>query len=183
MRNEGVGTQSSNFTGVVWRKDKGKWRAYIDPPNGKQKHLGYFLNEKAAARKYDDISEYYGRGRINFPPLRSDGLPELTDAEYRAAQGGIDDADDLPRLKRRRRAARDEENDVEVARLTVYIIFEKRMRRVAEKMIKVADPKRRARRQADLLGLWLDRDAALDDPLEWVRLRESRSAPAPRGSS
>ena len=77
------------------------------------------------------------------------------------------------RLKKRRRTARDEENDGEVARLTVYIIFEKRMRRVAEKMIKVADPKRRARRQADLLGLWLDRDAALDDPLKWVRLRKS----------
>ena len=65
---------------------------------------------------------------------------------------------------KRRRTARDEENDGEVARLTVYIIFAKKMLKVAEKMIKTADPKRRARRQADLLGLWLERDSALDEP-------------------
>ena len=169
VRNEGVGTQTSKYTGVHWHKQAGKWRARIQPPNGKQqKYLGLFVNEEAAARKYDDASAYHGLGRPNFPALRPYGL---TDAEYLAAQGGIDDADDLPRLKRRRRAARDEENDVEVARLTVYIIFAKKMLKVAEKMIKTADPKRRARRQADLLGLWLDRDAALEDPVEWVRLR------------
>ena len=173
VRNEGVGTQTSNFKGVEWHKSTGKWRAQIRPPGGKSTHIGLFDSEVAAARKYDDVSESYGRGRLNFPALRPDGLPELTDAEYRAAQGGIDDADDLPRLKKRRRTARDEENDVEVARLTVYIIFAKKMLKVAEKMIKTADPKRRARRQADLLGLWLDRDAALDDPLKWVRLRKS----------
>ena len=138
-----------------------------------------FDNEEDAARKFDDISEYYGRGRVNFPDLRPDGL---TEAEYRFAQGGLDDKDDEPQLKRRRRAAREQKNDVEVARLTVHIHFMRRMLKVTQKMCKTADPKRRAHRQADLLGLWLERDSALEDPLDWKRRREGR-APTPKGSA
>ena len=157
VRNEGVGTQTSNFKGVEWHKSTGKWRARIAPPGGKSTHIGLFDSEVAAARKYDDVSESYGRGRLNFPALRPDGLPELTDAEYLAAQGGIDDADDLPRLKKRRKAAREAKNESLAKWLTVHIIFEKKMRKTTK--------------QADLIGLWLERDAALEDPVEWVRLR------------
>ena len=184
-RNEGVGTQTSGYKGVVWHTRDRKWQAQIKPPNGKRRHhLGYFDNEEAAARKFDDISEYYGRGRPNFPntPPRFG----LTEAEYCAAQGGLDDNDDEPQLKRRRRAAREQKNDVEVARLTVHIIFAKRMLKVAQKLCKTADSKRRARRQADLLGLWLERDDALRDPLEWKRDRKRRrEAPAlvPQGGA
>ena len=49
----------------------------------------------------------------------------------------------------------------------------RRMLKVAQKLCQTADSKRRARRQADLLGLWLERDSALDDPLEWTRLRRT----------
>ena len=154
VRNEGVGTQTSKYTGVHWHKQAGKWRARITPPNGKPKHLGLFVNEQAAARKYDDASEYHGFGRPNFPALRPYGL---TDAEYRAAQGGIDDADDLPRLKKRRKAAREAKNESLAKWLTVHIIFEKKMRKTTK--------------PADLIGLWLERDAALEDPVEWVRRR------------
>ena len=53
----------------------------------------------------------------------------------------------------------------------------RRMLKVAQKLCQAADSKRRARRQADLLGLWLERDSALEDPLDWKRRREGRAPP------
>ena len=101
-------------------------------------------NEEDAARKYDDLSEYYG----------------LTEAEYRAAQGGLDDDDDEPQLKRRRRAARERKPH---QRASPCVLRQAHAQGRA-KTCRTADSKRRARRQADLLGLWLERDSTLDDP-------------------
>ena len=56
-----------------------------------------------------------------------------------------------------RKAAREAKNESLAKWLTVHIIFEKKMRKTTK--------------QADLIGLWLERDAALEDPVEWVRLR------------
>ncbi len=47
---------SSRFKGVAFRKRVNKWQAYINI-NGRQKHLGYFLDEKDAARAYDEAAK------------------------------------------------------------------------------------------------------------------------------
>lgn len=58
---------SSRFKGVVWRKDKGCWTAQI-AVGGRQRHLGYFRGEEAAARAYDEAAlEMHGEyARTNF---------------------------------------------------------------------------------------------------------------------
>lgn len=43
---------SSKYPGVYWKKNAKKWRAHIQI-NGKPKHLGYFNNEREAARAYE----------------------------------------------------------------------------------------------------------------------------------
>jgi len=49
----------STFTGVNWHKGNGKWVSQISF-NGKQKHLGYFKCELAAAQAYDNkLRELY----------------------------------------------------------------------------------------------------------------------------
>ena len=45
---------SSKYTGVCWYKPSKKWLASITI-NGKQKHLGYFINELEASNKYQSI--------------------------------------------------------------------------------------------------------------------------------
>lgn len=45
---------SSQYKGVSWSKDKGKWRACIRIE--KTVHLGYFVDEREAALVYDDAA-------------------------------------------------------------------------------------------------------------------------------
>jgi hypothetical protein len=47
--------QSSEYRGVCWCKARTKWRAQIRYA-GKDQHLGYFKNEKEAARSYDEAA-------------------------------------------------------------------------------------------------------------------------------
>lgn len=50
---------TSGISGVSWRKDKKKWRAYITI-NGKQKTLGHFLNkEEAIKTRLEAEAKYY----------------------------------------------------------------------------------------------------------------------------
>jgi hypothetical protein len=58
---------SSKYKGVSWCKQKNKWRTRIYF-NGKDIHLGFFVNEKDAAKIYDEIAlKYFGEfARINF---------------------------------------------------------------------------------------------------------------------
>ena len=44
---------SSKYVGVDWHKATSKWRAHIRI-NGKLKHLGYFIDELAAAQAYQN---------------------------------------------------------------------------------------------------------------------------------
>ncbi len=44
---------ASKYTGVCFSKHHNKWVVRI-VINGSQKHLGYFINEKEGARKYND---------------------------------------------------------------------------------------------------------------------------------
>jgi len=44
--------KSSRFRGVSWRKDNEQWQAFIAVKR-KQRHLGYFDDEREAARAYD----------------------------------------------------------------------------------------------------------------------------------
>lgn len=44
--------KSSRFKGVSWRKDVGKWMAYIHLKGGKKVHLGYFDREEDAAKAH-----------------------------------------------------------------------------------------------------------------------------------
>ena len=58
---------TSFYKGVSWHKLRSKWRAYIRV-NGHAIHLGLFINEKEAARAYDQAAmTYFGEfARLNF---------------------------------------------------------------------------------------------------------------------
>lgn len=58
---------SSKFCGVSWHKASGRWRATI-VSEGRQRSLGYFEDELAAARAYDSAAiEHHGEfARLNF---------------------------------------------------------------------------------------------------------------------
>lgn len=57
---------SSRFTGVCWDTGKGIWKAQINA-NGRFQHLGYFEDEKDAARAYNTAArQAYGEfARLN----------------------------------------------------------------------------------------------------------------------
>lgn len=59
---------SSKFKGVDWCSRERRWRSRIMVEN-KCKHLGYFRNEKEAAKAYDIAAkQYFGEfARLNFP--------------------------------------------------------------------------------------------------------------------
>jgi hypothetical protein len=55
----------SDFVGVTWHRQDQKWQAAIKV-EGKSLHLGHFLDEFEAARKYDEHAGRLGRP-VNFP--------------------------------------------------------------------------------------------------------------------
>ena len=55
----------SKFVGVSWSKQMKKWEARITI-NGKPKSLGYYHDEKEAARIYDEQAALLGKP-VNFP--------------------------------------------------------------------------------------------------------------------
>jgi len=55
----------SHFKGVSWSRGNSLWQVGIQA-NKKKRHLGYFKEEEAAARKYDEAAEELGR-QVNFP--------------------------------------------------------------------------------------------------------------------
>jgi hypothetical protein len=59
---------SSKYKGVAWKKSKEKWRAQIHV-NGQCKFIGYFEDEKQAAKAYDEAAKkYHGEFvSLNFP--------------------------------------------------------------------------------------------------------------------
>lgn len=59
---------SSQYKGVSWQKDRGKWQAYIKAGK-RMEHLGNFVNEEDAARAYDRAARnYFGEfAHLNFP--------------------------------------------------------------------------------------------------------------------
>ena len=65
------GSRTSSFIGVSWSKGSKKWQAQIKY-NLKQAHLGYYLEDDAAARAYDSfvVTRKIDR-RINFPNAKS----------------------------------------------------------------------------------------------------------------
>lgn len=68
LRNRGsYRGSSSKYVGVHWHTASGKWQAQITI-NGKNKHLGLFSDEEAAARAYDAAArKLHGEfARLNF---------------------------------------------------------------------------------------------------------------------
>ena len=61
---------SSRYKGVSWNKKVEMWQSYISLDR-KITHLGYFTEEKDAARAYDEMafSLYGDCAYLNFPPL------------------------------------------------------------------------------------------------------------------
>lgn len=61
-------TGTSQYKGVCWDKRAKKWMAYVSLDR-KQKHLGYFTDEKEAAKAYDEAAkEHFGEyAKLNFP--------------------------------------------------------------------------------------------------------------------
>lgn len=61
-------TNKSGYKGVCWSDRYGKWRATITD-HGKQRHIGYFDSDVAAAKAYDKHAvEVFGEfARLNFP--------------------------------------------------------------------------------------------------------------------
>ena len=61
-RNKKVSNTTSKYTGVYWNKNKNKWHVQLKI-NGKNKHIGYYINEDDAALAYnnyiiENIKEY-----------------------------------------------------------------------------------------------------------------------------
>jgi len=52
---------SSQYTGVYWARKEHKWRAVARIGGGKKKHLGFFEDEIAAAKAYDELAAELGR--------------------------------------------------------------------------------------------------------------------------
>ena len=73
------GDAVSGFKGIYYHKNRRKWVAKIQV-DGKQLHLGVFLDEADAAQAYDEAAiKYFGRfARLNFP------------TDYMCAQPGDD---------------------------------------------------------------------------------------------
>ena len=56
----------SEYVGVTWDGQMRKWKARKQK-DGKLKHLGYYENEKDAARAYDTAAGECGITKVNFP--------------------------------------------------------------------------------------------------------------------
>jgi len=87
VRNQrGSRNSSSQFKGVFYRRDTGKWRAGINVGNH-MLWLGQYESEVDAARVYDSAArEYFGEfAWLNFPNLESVQLPlpRVSHSEYR----------------------------------------------------------------------------------------------------
>lgn len=59
-----LGTFTSKYPGVYWNKNAGKWHVRIRV-NGKQKHLGYFIDEEKAFKVYQKACHDLGEKVIN----------------------------------------------------------------------------------------------------------------------
>jgi hypothetical protein len=55
---------SSTYLGINWDKQYKKWRASI-VVDGRKMILGYFDDEKEAARKYNEAATRHGRNVLN----------------------------------------------------------------------------------------------------------------------
>lgn len=58
LSKRGVRNSSSKYKGVSWFKNLNKWVAKIRV-NGKDKHLGYFVDEDKAAEAYNEAAKIY----------------------------------------------------------------------------------------------------------------------------
>ena len=67
-RDYGKNLGTSKYKGVHWAKREGKWRALITVSR-KTKHLGFFFDEKSAARAYDEAAKkFHGEFAVlNYP--------------------------------------------------------------------------------------------------------------------
>ena len=62
---KGEPSHTSKYVGVNWQKQHKRWEARITI-DGKRKNLGYYHDEKEAARMYDEQAALLGKP-VNFP--------------------------------------------------------------------------------------------------------------------
>ena len=77
---------TSGFKGVSFRKDRGKYRAYISI-NNRIKHLGYYDTPEDAARAYDEAARFYFAefACVNFPRPGEQGCRCKANESYKEA--------------------------------------------------------------------------------------------------
>jgi len=59
MTNQGK-EKKSQFNGVCWSKQRGKWRAQLYSKDGSKKYGGYFSDEYDAAKRINQLCEEFG---------------------------------------------------------------------------------------------------------------------------
>ena len=95
--------RTSKFRGVTWHKKKQRWRAQYSDANGKQRSIGYYDTQEAAAHAYNAAirrAGLEGRRKTN-PVVDGQLVPKPPGAHNRKRRRDEPAATPSPRSRRR----------------------------------------------------------------------------------